>query len=74
MEPRSRNSHYSQDRGLGLVGCDAIRMPERRGSNQRSEIRRQRTEVGGQRSEVRGKKKEERDSPVGAAFSRDLAL
>jgi hypothetical protein len=26
------------------------------------------------RTEVRGKKKEERDSPVGAAFSRDLAL
>jgi hypothetical protein len=33
MEPFSHNSHYSQDRDLGLVGCDAIRMPERRGSN-----------------------------------------
>jgi hypothetical protein len=35
---------------------------------------RQRAGSSRQRTEVRGKQKEERDSPVRAAFSRDLAI
>jgi len=43
-------------------------------SGQKLEVRDQRTEDRGRKSEVRDQRKEERDSPVGAAFSRDLAV
>jgi hypothetical protein len=38
------------------------------------EDRGQNLEVGGRKSEVRGQRSEERDSLVGAAFSRDLTI
>jgi hypothetical protein len=39
-----------------------------------TEIRAQKSNDRGQEIEVRSRRKKERDSPVGAAFSRDLAL
>ena len=56
-------------RNLELAGRIAIRMPKRRGSNQRTEVGGQRSEVGGQRSEVRGKKRRKGFS-CGSGFPR----
>ena len=41
------------------------------GRNQRSEDRRQQADCSGQKTEDRRQRTDDRDSPVGAAFSRD---